>query len=216
MLDRALGHFTDTLEEAEGEAGPLLLENEEPVFDEPAVPGVAREQRQGHTASRMLVDLAPYVRLDVDDLAGKAILIAGIRRSGKTTLGARIAEELSKWYIPLLIPDLEGDLLSLAQVLPRALIAHGPKTHTADYQEDTYPVHSAAITVQNAFTLGYDLLDAGYQVLLDLASYPSLEEAIGVQVALIRGLFCWADEHPAERTTCQVYLDEAQRYLPQT
>jgi hypothetical protein len=201
----ALDRFPDTLEE-EGAAGPLLLQDREPTWG----------QRRGHAGSRMLVDLAPNVRLDVDDLAGKAILIAGIRRSGKTTLGARIAEELGRWYIPLLLPDLEGDLLSLAQVLPRALIAHGPKTHTADYQEDTCTVHCAAITVQSAFTLGYDLLDAGYQVLLDLASYPSLEEAIGVQVALIRGLFCWADEHPSERTTCQVYLDEAQRYLPQT
>jgi hypothetical protein len=217
VLDRALGRFPEALE-GEGEAGPLVLEDEDPAWeqtdrDEPAVVAVPSEQRRGHTASRMLLDLAPDVRLDVDDLAGKAILIAGIRRSGKTTLGARIAEELGKWYIPLLIPDLEGDLLSLAQVLPRALIAHGKRTSTSGYQS-TYEVHAATITVQSAFTLGYDMLDVGYQVLLDLASYASLEEAIAVQVALIRGLFCWADEHPTERTTCQVYLDEAQRYLP--
>jgi hypothetical protein len=219
VLDRALGRFPDTLE---AEEDVLTLEDENPVWEEmlvereePAVLAVAREQRRAERP-RMLLDLAPNVRLDVDDLAGKAIFIAGIRRSGKTTLGARIAEELGKWYIPLLIPDLEGDLLSLAQVLPRAIIAHGPKTQAADYQESTYTVQSAAITVTSAFTLGYDLLDQGYQVLLDLASYASLEEAIGVQVALIRGLFCWADEHPAERTTCQVYLDEAQRYLPQS
>jgi hypothetical protein len=215
VLDRALGRFPDALE-AEG---PLTLEDENPVWeetdrDEPAVPGVAREQRR--TTSRMLLDLAPDLHLDLDDLAGKAIFIAGIRRSGKTTLGARIAEELGKWYIPLFLPDLEGDLLALAEVLPRAIIAHGPRTETADYQSSAYTVHAATITVQNAFTLGYDILDKGYQVLLDLASYPSLEEAIGVQVSIIRGLFCWADEHPAERTTCQVYLDEAQRYLPQT
>ncbi len=142
---------------------------------------------------RMLLDLAPDLRLDLDDQTGKAIFIIGIRRSGKTTLGARIAEELGKWYIPLLIPDLEGDLLSLAEVLPRAIIAHGPKIATADYQSSAYTVHSAAITVQNAFTLGYDVLEKGYQVLLELASYPSLEQAIGVQVALIRGLFCWTD-----------------------
>ncbi len=213
VLDRALGRFPDALEAEDEDV--LTLEDEEPVLDEPAVLGVAREQRRGHTANRMLLDLAPDVRLDVDDLAGKAIFIAGIRRSGKTTLGARIAEELGKWYIPLLIPDLEGDLLSLAEVLPRAIIAHGKRTETADYQS-TYPVHAATITVQSAFTLGYDILEHGYQVLLDLASYASLEEAIGVQVSLIRGLFRWADEHPTGRTTCQVYLDEAQRYLPQS
>jgi hypothetical protein len=216
MLDRALGRFPDTLE---AEEDVLTLEEEDPVCEEtdreePAVLGVAREQRRTEHP-RMPLDLAPDLHLDLDELAGKAIFIVGIRRSGKTTLGARIAEELGKWYIPLLIPDLEGDLLALAEVLPRAIIAHGPKTETADYQS-TDKVHCATITVQNAFTLGYDILDEGYQVLLDLASYPSLEEAIGVQVALIRGLFCWADEHPAERTTCQVYLDEAQRYLPQT
>jgi hypothetical protein len=218
VLDRALGRFPDTLEEEDEDV--LTLADEDPVWEEtereePALLGPSLLTRHSERR-RMLLDLAPDVRLEVDDLAGKAIFIAGIRRSGKTTLGARIAEELGKWYIPLLIPDLEGDLLALAQVLPRALIAHGPKTAAADYQESTYPVHSAAITVQSAFTLGYDILDIGYQVLLDLASYASLEEAIGVQVALIRGLFCWADEHPTERTTCQVYLDEAQRYLPQS
>jgi hypothetical protein len=215
VLDRALGRFPDTLEEED----VLTRADEDPVWEEtereePALLGVAREQRRTQRR-RMLLDLAPDLHLDLDELAGKAIFIAGIRRSGKTTLGARIAEELGKWFIPLLLPDLEGDLLALAQVLPRALIAHGPRTETADYQS-TYKVHCATITVQNAFTLGYDILEHGYQVLLDLASYPSLEEAIGVQVALIRGLFCWADEHPTERTTCQVYLDEAQRYLPQS
>jgi hypothetical protein len=207
VLDRALGRFPDTLEEEDEDV--LTLADEDPVWEEteraePALLGPSLFTRHSERR-RMLLDLA-----------GKAIFIAGIRRSGKTTRGARIAEELGKWYIPLLIPDLEGDLLSLVQVLPRAIIAYGKRTAAADYQECTYPVHSAAITVQSAFTLGYDILDAGYQVLLDLASYASLEEAIEVQISLIRGLFCWADEHPTERTTCQVYLDEAQRYLPQS
>jgi hypothetical protein len=172
------------------------------------------QPRAGQKAAG-LITLADKVAVPVDELAGKAIFIAGIRRSGKTTLGARIAEELGKRYIPMLIPDLEGDYLSLAEVLPRAVIAQAAGTDASHYQ-GTRPVHSSRLDLKNAQSFGYDLLRVGYQILLDLSSYPSLEEALAVQVKIIRGMFAWANEHPDERVTSAVYLDEAQRYLPQS
>lgn len=47
------------------------------------------------------VHLADDLLIPVNDIAGKAIFIAGIRRSGKTTLGTRLAEQLSQHYLPI-------------------------------------------------------------------------------------------------------------------
>ena len=71
----------------------------------------------------------------MNDIASKAIFVAGIRRSGKTTLGTRLAEELSTHYIPMFIPDLEGDWLSAAELFPMGKIAAHPdaQEHYAEY-----------------------------------------------------------------------------------
>jgi len=160
---------------------------------------------------RKNVNLASDLSILVDDIAGKAILITGMRRSGKTTLGALLAEQFGKLYIPLFIPDFEGDYLSLADVLPRAVIAGHPSA-ARQYVEYDF----VGVTHSDAANLGYALLDQGYQVILDLASYPTLEEGLAAQIQTIRGMFAWAEANPDERTTAHVYLDEAQRYLPQT
>ena len=160
---------------------------------------------------RKNVNLASDLSIPVDDIAGKAILITGMRRSGKTTLGAWLAEQFGKLYIPLFIPDFEGDYLSLADVLPRAVIAGHPSA-ARQYVEYDF----VGVTHSDAANLGYAILDQGYQVILDLASYPTLEEGLAAQIQTIRGMFKWAEANPDERTTAHVYLDEAQRYLPQT
>ncbi len=202
MLDRALGRFP-------GEAA----EEDTVIVDETPAETWQRWRPAAWPASRdHLLDLAPDVPLPLRDLAGKAIFVCGIRRHGKTTLGARIAEQLGQHCLPLVIPDLEGDYLSLAEVLPRAVIAG--HSHAAGQ----YPASQfvAADSVQAAYQLGYDTLEHGYQLLLDLSSYTTLDAAIAIQINVIRGLFHWTNIHPDQRVPCHVFLDEAQRYLPQT
>ena len=159
---------------------------------------------------QQLVRLAPDLAIPLADIAGKAILITGMRRSGKTTLGALLAEQFGQFDIPLFIPDFEGDYVSLAEVLPRVIIAGHPDAASLYTRYDF-----AAITHANAAALGYDLLEAGLQVVLDLSSYPTLEEGIAAQVQVIRGMFAWAKRFPEKRVPCHIYLDEAQRYLPE-
>jgi hypothetical protein len=163
-------------------------------------------------ARERLIDLSPDVQIDKRDLSGKAILVCGMRRHGKTTLGARIAEQLGKHLLPLVIPDLEGDYLSLAEVLPRAVIAG----HSDAARQHRGYEFIALDSTQAAYQLGYDTLEYGYQVLLDLSSYSELDQAIAIQINVIRGLFQWTKLHPDKRVPCHVFLDEAQRYLPQT
>src|SRR5579885_3146461 len=60
-----------------------------------------------------VIDLAPNLQIPINDIAGKAIFIVGMRRSGKTTLGAKLAEEFGRHFLPLLIPCLEGTISRL-------------------------------------------------------------------------------------------------------
>jgi hypothetical protein len=162
-------------------------------------------------STRNLVDLAPDLQIEKGDIVGKAIFVCGIRRHGKTTLGARLAEQLGKFYIPMFIPDLEGDYISLADTLPRAVIA---AHSSADDQYQDYEF-AGLDTSEQAFSLGYNILECGYQVILDMNSYAQLDMAVMIQVNVIRGMFKWANDNPGKRVPSYVYLDEAQRFLPQ-
>ncbi len=145
-----------------------------------------------------LVTLGKNLQLDIDDIVGKAIFIAGIRRSGKTTLGALLAEEMGRFNIPMLIPCLKGDWLSLAGVLPNGKIAD-----------------SSTVSIENAQSVGYAIYENGYQLILDIASFDSVDTACSILAKMIEGLFEWAKKHPDDKRPCEVFLDEAQTFLPE-
>jgi len=145
-----------------------------------------------------MVDLAPGLQLDIDDIAGKATFICGIRRSGKTTLGVKIAEELGKFNIPMFIPDLKGDWLSCVKTLPNAVI-----------------LGQGEAMKQNARSHGYAICEEGLQIILDITSFDDMNEAALVIAGVIEGIFLWERKHPESRSLCAVFLDEAQSFLPQ-
>jgi hypothetical protein len=180
-----LGH---TEEQEEGQ--------DEQEEDEPVVP-LSRPTSKSVSSERM-VDLAKELQMDVDDIAGKAILVCGIRRSGKTTMGVRIAEELGKFNIPMLIPDLKGDWLSLVKTLPNAVI-----------------LGQGQATEKNAGSHGYAICEEGLQIILDITSFDDMNEVAMVIANMIAGIFLWERKHPDNRRLCAVFLDEAQSFLPQ-
>jgi hypothetical protein len=155
--------------------------------DAPVAPGQDR-----------LVNLAPDLHIDIDDIAGKATFICGIRRSGKTTLGVRVAEELGKFNIPMFIPDLKGDWLSCVKTLPNAVI-----------------LGQGQATEKSAKALGYTICEERLQIILDITSFDDMNEAALVIAGMIAGIFLWERKHPESRSLCAVFLDEAQSFLPQ-
>lgn len=152
---------------------------------------------KGNPRDRM-VDLASDLQLDIDDIAGKAIFVCGIRRSGKTTLGVRIAEQLGRFDIPMFIPDLKGDWLSCAKTLPNAII-----------------LGQGEATEKNAKAHGYAICEEGIQIILDITTYDDMNEVAVVIANVIDGIFLWERKHPQDRHLCAVFLDEAQSFLPQ-
>lgn len=161
--------------------------------------------------------LADDLVLDPDDVIGKAIFGVGQRRSGKTTLMARIAEQIGYQYIPMIIPSSEGDLLSLYDVLPRGYIAAASGSN-----HDPEQVRLWEVTPEDADVLGYQILAEGLQVILDFNSFHKADDAWAVMTRIIDGLFQYAHEHPNQGSDSntlpcpvEVFLDEAQKYLPQ-
>ena len=173
------------------------------------------EKKVAHvTKPERLVDLSDDLTIDVDEISGKATFIVGMRRSGKTTLGVRIAEQMGRrFHLPMFIPDLEGDWLSLGDpgILPNCVIAGHPDSYNPKTGYTFAPIR----TTQEAYKLGFDILEHGLQVVLDMASYGSVEEAVTLVIEVIKGIFAWTKEFPTELCPCDIYLDEAQRFLPQ-
>ena len=184
--------------------------------DQPVSPASGKKPRRNVLAKQEFapdaVQLAPDLALPLQEIAGRAIFIVGMRRSGKTTLGVRIAEELAGHYIPLFWPDLEGDCLSMVDMLPRGKVAGHPDSYDPR-GELAYAFEP--VTVDSAYLLGYTTLEEGWQVVLDMGSYQSVEEACQVIVQVIAGLFAWANQHPGLKVPSLVALDEAQRFLPE-
>lgn len=163
--------------------------------------------KRHHPSTRIV--LSPEVSLEREDLIGKSIFIVGQRRSGKTTLGALLAEQMGACSVPLFIPDSEGDLISVYELLPRGVIAAAPGSHWEE-EEVTF----WAVTPEEADVLGFQILYEGMQVLLGMSSF---EEDDGWQIVIgvIEGLFEYAGEYPDQLCPVEVFLDEAQKYLPQ-
>jgi hypothetical protein len=204
MKDRLTSHFIHSPETAE--QGPSfadrLLGRGQP---EESAPASLPQERKASLLKRLVatqssgdIDLAPGLQLGINDIAGKATFICGIRRSGKTTLGVRLAEEMGKFNMAMLIPDLKGDWLSCIDTLPNAVI-----------------LRQGEATEKNAASHGYAICEEGLQLILDVASYDDMNEAALVIAGMIAGLFLWEKKHPDARRLCAVFLDEAQSYLPQ-
>ncbi|HEX3640844.1 MAG TPA: hypothetical protein VHV10_06105, partial [Ktedonobacteraceae bacterium] len=176
----------------EGEEGEPKDEKEPPDV----IPLGPRSKRR--QANDRMVNLADKLQLDIDDVAGKAIFICGIRRSGKTTLGVRVAEELGKFDIPMLIPCLKGDWLSCADTLPNARVWG-----------------QGQIEMKHARACGWAILERGMQLIFNIASYDDINKAFDILAEMIIGIFEWEKAHPEGKRLCAVFKDEAQTILPQ-
>lgn len=154
--------------------------------------------------------LSPDLRLDRSEIIAKSIFVVGQRRSGKTTLAALLAEQIGACNVPMFIPDSEGDLLSVYELLPRGVIAAAPGSRW----EDSKGANVWIVTPEDADVLGFQILYEGMQVILDMNTFED-DEAWQVVIGVIDGLFEFAKQYPDQLCPVEVFLDEAQKYLPQ-
>ncbi len=144
---------------------------------------------------------------------GHSVLGVGMRGSGKTSLAALMIEQIGEQPIPMAIFDYEEDYITLPSVLREmCVIAGSPDWGEADRYGDGY----WEVSPENADEIGYEILERGLQMVVEIGTYVSLEDAASVMTGIIKGMFAWADDHdPDQRVPCLVFLDEAQHFLPQ-
>ncbi|GHO88041.1 hypothetical protein [Dictyobacter formicarum] len=157
------------------------------------------------------LELAPDFQPPLNLVLGRAILCVGMRGSGKTNVAALLMEEIGKFPIPMAIFDYEEDYVTLPEVLERCVIAGHP-----DWDERHHHDHYWKVDVANAKDVGYAILENGVQMVLEIGTYETLEEAASVMNLIIKGMFAWANEQdPRLRVPALILLDEAQHFLPQ-
>jgi hypothetical protein len=139
------------------------------------------------------IHLADNLHVDIDTLLGEAIVGFGLPGSGKTNACALLAEQFGQYFIPQAIFDKEGDYTSLADVLPRGIVA----------------------TATN-YPSGYDILEYGLQVVYDLSTWESPEDAARLMIRVVGELMVSAEGRPpSARVPALVLLDEASYWLPE-
>jgi len=165
------------------------------------------------------LNLSADCKPPINFVLGRAILGVGQRGSGKTNLAARLIEQIGQFPIPMAIFDYEEDYLTLPalskvkpNVLNRCVIAGRP-----DWEEAfRYREYYWQVDTENAREVGYEILEQGVQLVLEVGTYLTLEEGARIMTEIIRGMFDWANEQdPKKRVPNLVLLDEAQHFLPQ-
>lgn len=140
-------------------------------------------------ALRLAANFTP----DVELLTTEGLIAFGVKGSGKSNLLALLVEQLARFLVPQLIVDTEREYQSLLPMLPHGVIATASR----------YPS-------------GADILRYGLQVIVDLQSWPTDEEAALFVCRLIDELFTATNAlAPQDRVPCIIHLDEAGYWLPQ-
>ena len=137
--------------------------------------------------------LSPTFQPDVDLLTAEGLIAFGVKGSGKSNLLALLVEQLGRFLLPQIIIDTEREQHSLLNLLPHGVIASASRCPS-----------------------GYDIIHKGLQVILDLHSWESDEEAALALCQLVGELFTATNAiAPQERVPCVIHLDEAGYWLPQ-
>jgi hypothetical protein len=168
-------------------------------------------EEQARTTDKYILRLAPGYHPHINDILGHAILGVGQRGTGKSTLAARLIEQIGQHPVPAFIGDYKGDYVTLPEVLERCVIGGAPEW---EGQRDCHLYWR--VTKQNAMKAGALIMERGVQLVFECLTYETLDEACEIMIDIIKGMFTWSLKQPADqRIPALVLLDEAQQFLPQ-
>lgn len=159
------------------------------------------------------MDIADDFKPSVNGFLGAMVLMVGIRRSGKSNGLAVLAEEIAGYEVPMVIFDTEDEYGGLASkdYLVNPAHAGNPATRRESPNKDNY----VDLDIEGAYAFGRAILDHHLQVVVNLKGWLDDDAAV-IMAEMIDGLNDWEDEREnADRIPVMVFLDEAQKWLPQ-
>ena len=205
VLDRALGRFPDEDEEdvsCEQEDDTVLVDEEDEwettLVEEATVEaGLAELTAPRSPSPTHALHLAPRLDLSINEVIDAGVFVSGMKGSGKSSLAARLMEQVGRFPIPQVIYDLKGDFVSLALSSPPHLQAGLVMTAREGYTAET-------------------ILGCGLQVVVDLRTWPDMEHRASVMARLNSELLKYAMSVPEDdRFPWFVHVDEAQQFVSQ-
>lgn len=221
---RFLWGYQSEIVEAEGQATdevseptPTLRLSEHTSRSLAAIPTVSRSD---DTLPDRIIEneglyLSDTYQPGVNSVLGATLLYCGIRRAGKSNGMAATIEELARYLVPMLICDTDDEYGSLVdrRYLPRGVMAGSLSLQiTAGEQLP----HYIPIDLNGAFEFGQSIPEGLLQVVLNLRSFESDDEAALIICEIIAGMHAWEAGRPnSTRLPCMLFLDEANKWLPQ-
>jgi len=145
-------------------------------------------------------------------LSGR-ISIFGVSGSGKSNTVAVLCEEIGRFGVPFILADSEDEYSPLChpEFLPRGYLAG-----SVDALNNVHIPHYLAVDEEGAQAFGQAVIDQGLQVILNLSSYETDEEAAKVMIGIIKGMRAWEEARDSDnRVSCMFLLEEASIWLPQ-
>src|SRR5260221_5305718 len=114
------------------------------------------------------------------------VAIFGVRRFGKSNCLAVIIEALAPYELPILLCDTKDEYAGLInrQYLPHGYMAGAPGA-SANIPEDVR-FNYVAVDLEHAFEFGKAIMDGHLQVVLNLKSYESDDQAARVMCGISR------------------------------
>ena len=206
VLDRALGRFPEEdVEDVSCEQeDDTVLVDEEDEWETALVEEAAGEAEEALATPRRppspathALHLAPRLDLSINEVIDAGVFVSGMKGSGKSSLAARLMEQVGRFPIPQIIYDLKGDFVSLALSSPPHLQAGLVMTAREGYTAET-------------------ILGCGLQVVVDLRTWPDMEHRAAVMARLNSELLKYAMSVPEDdRFPWFVHVDEAQQFVSQ-
>ena len=196
-----------------GSPGPHGLREQRGAYP----PMNARPRMEGQLDAATLIRLAHDLVFHPDKMLSGRVSAFGLPNSGKSNLIAKLGEELGRLYVPFVLADTEDEYSSLVDS-QRTWLKNGytAGSRTAFGEGAPPPPHFIPVDQAGAYYFGQMVLDQGFQVVLNLESYDTEEEAALVMCEIVRGMRDWEQSQVSDdRVSCFFILEEAATWLPQ-
>lgn len=188
-----------SLKSVRSEEGQIV----QPAITASAAVATSRQDKPLTVAAGHL-GLSATLQPHANSMLSKRIGMFGVPGSGKSNALRVFCEELGKLDgvgVPFILADTEGEFGAIC---------------TTEYLMRPFQGHAGNVPLETAFQFGQEVLQRGLQVVLDLQSYESDDDAALVMIDIIGGMRAFAEsQENADRASCMFILDEAAIWLPQ-
>lgn len=150
----------------------------------------------------------------INMLLGAGAIFAGSQGSGKSNAAGVVAEHIGKCEMSEIIFDMKREYASIRDVVPNGIVAGHPDS-VGEIGGAFYP-----LTLENAAQFAVDVMECGYQAVMDIPSYLTYGDdwngIARIITAIIKGLMDWSiAQAPSDRLPCLLAFDEAHIFFPQ-